>query len=264
MLKHPLPGASRRLAGLLAAALLAIGGAAMAWAAQPAAQQEIPAGKMRLDLTVRIDGGSPMRAEALVSAGQPHDFEFRSGSEEWRVQASVLHLPDQGFYLSSRILRDGDLVGEPKLLFKETGASVSLGEERSDGSFDGIAIEILVAGGVPTAAGERISAADLEKLLKGADDVLTPSFDRLETPPYDPASLAAGEGGTVWLKVLVAEDGRPLRVEYDAADSTLAADSPLAIASMESMRRSTFIPARKDGKPIEAWMRLPIRFEPEE
>lgn len=264
MLKHPIPGSGRRRAGVVAAALLAIGGAAMAWAAQPAVQQEIPAGKMRLDLTVRIDDGAPMRADAILAPGQPHDFEFRNGDEAWRVQASVLQTQEQGFYLSSRILRDGELVGEPKLLFEESGASVKIGEERPDGSFGGIAIEISVTGGVPATVGETMSAADLEKMLTGSDDVLTPSFDRLVTPPYDPSSLAAGEGGTVWLKVLVAEDGRPLRVEYDAQDSTLAADSPLALASIESMQRSTFLPARKDGRPIEAWMRLPIRFEPED
>ena len=57
-------------------------------------------------------------------------------------------------------------------------------------------------------------------------------------------------------------DGRALRSEYEPEGSTVPAASPLVASAREASLKWTFNAAVKDGKPVEAWVAVPVRFEP--
>jgi protein TonB len=64
-------------------------------------------------------------------------------------------------------------------------------------------------------------------------------------------------GGIVILRVLVAESGRPLDVQV-----LRGVRGGLSEAAALAVRRWTFEPATRAGKPVESWTTVPIPFEP--
>jgi TonB family protein len=244
MLKRPVPSSSRRVAGLLLSLAAVCGGATLAWAAQPGAP--VPAGRIGLEMDVKIDGGAPRTLSGVLTPGVPHAFEFDAGDEHWRIDATVLATKDGGFDLAAKIARDGDVVGEPRLLFNDSGAAIGIGDELPDGSFDGIAIELRAVAGTGAADGV---ASDLAA--------------GLAAPAYPPEALERGEGGVVVLELRVGTNGRVLSSSYVADGSTVPESSPLVQASRDAAARWEIAPAMKDGKPIEASVRVPVTFEPE-
>lgn len=87
-----------------------------------------------------------------------------------------------------------------------------------------------------------------------------PSFSAayLRNPPprYPLAARRAGEQGTVTLRVLIARDGLPARVELEKTSGS----SHLDIAAQEAVRTWRFEPARRGAEPIESWHLVPIVF----
>ena len=82
-------------------------------------------------------------------------------------------------------------------------------------------------------------------------------MDRANLPPaYPIESRSAREEGTTLIKLLVLEDGSPtsLQVELSSGYSRL---DDAAIRAVEAWR---FRPARRDGKPVESWLLVPITF----
>lgn len=97
------------------------------------------------------------------------------------------------------------------------------------------------------------SVASLQ--MAGADGATpAPHFP----PPRYPADAARqGVSGSVLLKILVGTDGK-------AKDVLVEKSLPAGVfdaASMEAVRRWTFSPALKDGKPAQGWVRVPIDFQ---
>ena len=62
--------------------------------------------------------------------------------------------------------------------------------------------------------------------------------------------------GTVRLRVLVGEDGRP----QDASIGTSSGDAGLDQAALDAVRHWRFEPAKRDGVPLRAWCIVPITF----
>jgi protein TonB len=82
----------------------------------------------------------------------------------------------------------------------------------------------------------------------------------MKRPVYPPRCLRMGIEGTVRLRVLVGEDGRP----QDAAVRTSSGDTSLDQAALDAVREWRFEPARRDGVPLRAWCIVPITFSLED
>jgi protein TonB len=78
----------------------------------------------------------------------------------------------------------------------------------------------------------------------------------LPTPEYPPRSRRLGEEGLVLLEVEVLPDGRAGTVRV-----LQAPDYPrLVDAAVETVRIAVFRPATADGRPVRAFVEVPIRF----
>jgi protein TonB len=122
--------------------------------------------------------------------------------------------------------------------------------------------EPAAAAPAPTEAPEPVRVAAQEPppaaAAAPAEEILVPA--RIKTvvkPTYPPMALRQRIGGIVILRVLVAESGRPLDVQV-----LRGVRGGLSEAATIAVRRWTFEPATKNGKPVEAWTTVPIPFEP--
>jgi protein TonB len=82
----------------------------------------------------------------------------------------------------------------------------------------------------------------------------------MKPPHYPPRCLRLGVEGTVRLRVLVGEDGRP----QDASIGTSSGDAGLDQAALDAVRDWRFEPAKRDGVPLRAWCIVPITFSLED
>lgn len=77
-------------------------------------------------------------------------------------------------------------------------------------------------------------------------------------PPQYPAGAAAsGQDGRVMLKLLVGIDGRVKDVVVEQSEPAGVFDA----GTVEAARAWVLEPARKDGKPVEGWVRVPVEFK---
>jgi protein TonB len=86
--------------------------------------------------------------------------------------------------------------------------------------------------------------------------MLTALYLRNPKPGYPAASRRLGEQGTVVLRVFVTVAGEAKRVELKSTSGHLRLDR----AALESVQRWKFVPAKRDDKPVDAWVLVPIRF----
>ena len=91
-----------------------------------------------------------------------------------------------------------------------------------------------------------------------AEDVDTPARIKKSVPPvYPRAAREARIGGTVVLRVLVSETGRPMQVEV-----ARGVRPDLDDAAVTVMQFWTFDPARKNGRQVRTWTTVEIPFQP--
>ncbi|MEO8429914.1 MAG: energy transducer TonB [Acidobacteriota bacterium] len=89
-------------------------------------------------------------------------------------------------------------------------------------------------------------------------DSITPARVRRSVPTIYPASARdARVGGTVILRVLVSETGKPLKV-----DVVRGQREDLNSAAVASVQQWLFEPARRDGKEIQSLQMIQIPFQP--
>jgi len=90
--------------------------------------------------------------------------------------------------------------------------------------------------------------------------VAPPAFNaaylRNPAPGYPLAARRAGEQGTVTLRVLVARDGQPARVELEKSSGSTHLDN----AALETVKGWRFNPARRGTEAVEGWVLVPIVF----
>lgn len=79
-------------------------------------------------------------------------------------------------------------------------------------------------------------------------------------PVYPRASRDLGETGTVLLRVLVDEQGRPREVELSKSSGHPRLDR----AAVQAMRAARFQPHIEDGQPRMVWVPAPIHFQLDE
>jgi protein TonB len=90
--------------------------------------------------------------------------------------------------------------------------------------------------------------------------VIPPIFaaDYLDNPapPYPAQSRRAGQEGRVLLRVLVNAGGSAEDVQIH----TSSGHSRLDQAARDTVRRWRFVPARRGGEPLAAWVLIPVSF----
>jgi protein TonB len=90
----------------------------------------------------------------------------------------------------------------------------------------------------------------------GSDSATLPAGGYQVRPAYPDAARRMGIEGTALLKIRILEDGAVGEVHITRS----AGHSSLDEAAVEAVRRWRFEPARRDGRPIQVWASLPIRF----
>jgi periplasmic protein TonB len=82
------------------------------------------------------------------------------------------------------------------------------------------------------------------------------SYRRLRPPRYPPQALRRREEGEVILRVLVDTDGRPVEIEVEKSSRSRLLDQ----AAVQAVRQWVFNPGMKDGKQVQSWVLVPIKF----
>jgi protein TonB len=86
--------------------------------------------------------------------------------------------------------------------------------------------------------------------------MLTALYLRNPKPGYPAASRRLGEEGTVMLRVFVTVAGEARRVELKASSGFPRLDR----AALDTVQTWKFVPARRDDRPVDAWVIVPIKF----
>ncbi len=86
-------------------------------------------------------------------------------------------------------------------------------------------------------------------------DVDGPRFVHHEPPEYPPGARRLGREGKVVLVITIDEKGKPIGV-----DVVEATDQRFARSAMEALKKSTFLPAKRNGVPVVSRATLPVRF----
>ncbi len=248
MLNRPQPNKPRWFAGFVLVALLSLATGWTVWAAQPAtAPANGPTDGLPLRMSLKLNGGSEHHENTVMQPGQAKTFSYTENGERWDMSLTLERLDGDKFHIAADILRNGVSQGQPRMINRfGAPAAIGIGEKLADGRFEGIEIEMLVD------SGDR--AAPSVELTDGLSGPV---------PAYPAEQLAAGEGGTVMLKMLVGVDGRALRSEFSPEGSTVPATSPLVASAREASLDWTFDAIQKDGNAVEAWVLVPVTFEPE-
>ena len=131
-------------------------------------------------------------------------------------------------------------------------------EDAEDGALGDLiaALKALPGGGrvmeaVEAWSGER--SFDGEQLASLKQQVVS---EGNVSPEYPEAARKEGSEGVVLLRVKVRTDGTTTDIEVVEADG----HPDLADAAVISLEKWTFEPAKKDGEPVDAVVKIPIRF----
>ena len=249
MLKQPLPGRVRAALGAMLVVFLSLGAGVAAWAGQPArdAQVSMDEDMLALRVILRIDG-----KPVLLSESKAERFEKQSvvqSSDGLGIEYAITALDDDSIALAGTITSSGKVISRPSLKFRRgdaasltvSGADSGLGVDASFEFLYGTALELRAHPGPE---------------LGGLPPTVEATYARLSPPAYPESAKADKVAGTVMLRVLVATDGSPARVEVDIS----AGDARLDDAAVAKVREWRFNPRTVGGKPVEQWLQVPVTF----
>jgi periplasmic protein TonB len=118
--------------------------------------------------------------------------------------------------------------------------------------FDG---EGILTGGFGNGGIIEVPAIKVEPVFKNAR--LDPRYASVLQPSYPGDMIRAGMEGTVTVRVLIGPDGRVKAIEAVRADD----ESFLAATRKQALGKWRFIPATRDGAPVESWREMTVRFQ---
>jgi periplasmic protein TonB len=95
----------------------------------------------------------------------------------------------------------------------------------------------------------------VEPLFKAA--VIHPQYRDVLQPEYPPGLIRQEVEGSVTLRVLVGTDGRVKAVEPLRFDD----EDFLKVTRVQALRKWRFLPATRDGTPVESWREMTVRFQ---
>jgi protein TonB len=103
----------------------------------------------------------------------------------------------------------------------------------------------------PAAAAPAVSAPEGPPVVTGA------RFRQRPTPPaYPEMARERGQTGTAILRALIGPGGETRDIRLHRSSGHALLDG----AALQAVRRWLFEPATRDGRPIEAWVEVPVRF----
>lgn len=88
-------------------------------------------------------------------------------------------------------------------------------------------------------------------------DIL-PRFLHQKKPEYPEKARIADIEGKVLVSVLIGKDGKPIRAIV--AKRTPPEENIFDDSAIETVMNSTYEPGIRDGKPVEVWLHVPIRY----
>jgi protein TonB len=91
----------------------------------------------------------------------------------------------------------------------------------------------------------------------GGGSIAHADYGANPAPVYPPDARRRGEQGTVMMRVLVGADGAVVRAEISRSSGYRRLDDA-ALAAVR--KRWRFVAARRDGRAVESWVIVPIRF----
>ena len=116
-----------------------------------------------------------------------------------------------------------------------------------------------VSGGA-SGAGKVDGSGKSQVQSEGDSEALyAPSYLRNPKPVYPERSRQLGEEGVATLSVRVGADGRALEVSVARGSGYRRLDQ----AAVDAVSRWRFVPAKRNGKPVESDLTVPVRFEGE-
>jgi periplasmic protein TonB len=95
----------------------------------------------------------------------------------------------------------------------------------------------------------------VEPVFKGA--AIHPRYRDALQPEYPPGLIRQGLEGSVTLRVLIGIDGRVKAVEPLRFDDA----GFLKVTREQALRKWRFLPATRDGAPVESWREMTVRFQ---
>lgn len=110
----------------------------------------------------------------------------------------------------------------------------------------------------PAAAAVPVSATAATQASGGVSSEARFDADYLQNPApvYPSLSRRMGEEGKVMLRAYVLPSGKPESVELKHSSGSARLDE----AAMAAVRKWRFVPARKGGDAVAAWVLIPISF----
>lgn len=86
---------------------------------------------------------------------------------------------------------------------------------------------------------------------------LNPRYAGSLQPTYPPGMIRAELEGVVTVRVLIGTDGRVKQVEAVRSDQ----EAFLEATRRQALGKWRFIPATRDGEPVESWREMTVRFQ---
>ena len=80
------------------------------------------------------------------------------------------------------------------------------------------------------------------------------------TPDYPRLAKQAGITGTVWMKVLIDEEGNVLKAIIAKSSGTASLDE----AALKASYGNKFSPGIQNGRPVKVWVTYPVEFKLED
>jgi periplasmic protein TonB len=95
----------------------------------------------------------------------------------------------------------------------------------------------------------------IEPVFKAA--AIHPNYRDVLQPEYPPSLIRQEIEGSVTLRVLVGTDGRVKSIEPIRFDD----EDFLKVTRVQALRKWRFLPATRDGVPVESWREMTVRFQ---
>lgn len=109
----------------------------------------------------------------------------------------------------------------------------------------------------PGAAPAQTPDLSPQAALETTPPSATADYLRNPPPAYPLSARRLGQEGWVVLRVKVDPSGAPAEVHLERSSGVVSLDQ----AALEAVRRWTFVPARRGGEAVAAWVEVPIRFQ---